>query len=75
MMSLGIAGKEDITSKLTELLAEEASDVNILFRAAGENGCFQPPDQSLGGSVIPEDILRLRQLLTDAGKTVTLRVC
>ena len=75
MMSLGVAGEADVTSKLTELLAEQASDVNILFRAAGESGRFQPPDQSLGGSVIPEEILRLRQLLTDAGKTVTLRVC
>ena len=75
MMSLGIAGEADAASKLTELLAEEASDVNILFRAAGESGQFQPPDQSPDGSAIPEELLRLRQLLTDAGKTVTLRIC
>ena len=75
MMSLGVAGEADVTSKLTELLAEQASDVNILFRAAGENGGFQLPDQSTGGSVIPAEILRLQKLLTDAGKTVTLRIC
>jgi len=61
MMSLGIKGEADSASALTDLLAEQASDVNIQFRA--------------GGGVIPEELLRLRQLLTDAGKTVTLRVC
>ena len=75
MMSLGIKGEADSVSELIYLLAEQASDVNILFRTDGESGGLQPPDQSLGGSVIPEGILRLRQLLTDAGKTVALRVC
>jgi len=61
MMSLGIKAEADNVSELTDLLAEQASDVNILFRA--------------GGSVIPEEILWLWKLLADAGKTVTLRAC
>ena len=61
MMSLGIKGEADSVSKLTDLLAEQASDVNILFCA--------------DGGLIPETVLRLRKLLTDAGKTVTLRIC
>jgi hypothetical protein len=60
MMSLGIKGEADSVSELIDLLAEQASDVNILF-------CTDD-------SVIPETVLRLRQLLADAGKTVTLRV-
>ena len=75
MMSLGIAGEADTPSKLAELLVEQMSDVNILFCASGESERFQPSAQSLGGCVIPEEVLRLRQLLTDAGKTVTLLVC
>lgn len=51
----------DSVSELTDLLAEQASDVNILFCA--------------DGGLIPETVLRLRKLLTDAGKTVTLRIC
>ena len=74
MMSLGITGEADSTSELTDLLAEQASDVNILFCPAAEGGQLQPTDQSRGGSVIPEAVLRLQQLLTDAGKNVTLRV-
>lgn len=61
MMSLGIKGEADSVSELTDLLAEQASDVNILFCA--------------DGGLIPETVLRLRKLLTDAGKTVTLRIC
>lgn len=61
MMSLGIKGGADSVSELIDLLAEQASDVNILFCA--------------DDSVIPETVLRLRQLLADAGKTVTLRIC
>lgn len=61
MMSLGINGEADSVSALIDLLVEQASDVNILFCA--------------GGSVNPDTVFRLRQLLADAGKTVTLRVC
>ena len=61
--------------EVVDLLAEQASDVNILFHAAGEAGHFQSPDQDPGGCVIPEAVLRLRKLLADAGKTVTLRIC
>ena len=75
MMSLGIKGQADSVSELIDLLAEQASDVNILFRTGGKSGLVQTADQSPGGSVIPEAVLRLRQLLADAGKTVTLRIC
>ena len=75
MMSLGIKGEADSVSELIDLLAEQASDVNILFCTADESGHFQTPDTGPGGSVIPEAVFRLRQLLTDTGKTVTLRVC
>ena len=75
MISLLTVEEANSASELTDLLAEQASDVNLLFYPSAEGGRFPPPDQSQAGSVIPEAVLRLRQLLTKAGKTVTLRIC
>ena len=73
MMSLDLGQAQDGASRLLKLLAEEASEVNILFHAS---------DTSLSGTTSPgigragvqsaEQILQLRQLLTELGKHVTL---
>ncbi|MBQ9663836.1 MAG: serine/threonine-protein phosphatase [Oscillospiraceae bacterium] len=75
MMSLGIKQEADGTSELADLLAEQASDVNILFRSGTESDRPQTPNHIRGGCLIPEAVLQLQQLLTDAGKAVTLCVC
>ena len=73
MMSLDLGQAQDGASRLLKLLAEEASEVNILFHAS---------DASLSGTTSPgigragvqsaEQILQLRPLLTELGKHVTL---
>ncbi len=75
MMSLEIGQEADSVSELMELLAEQASEVNIRFHADICYDSQRPTNQILSDEEIPEVLLKLRSLLTDAGKTVTLGVC
>ena len=71
MMSLDLGQAQDGASLLLELLAAQASEVNILFCAAGDSNS----SHSIDTAQRPEQVLRLRQLLTGLGKTVTLSFC
>ena len=62
MLSLDARQERDGASMLTDLLAEEASEVNILFCAASGSSSRERPEQ----------VLRLRELLTELGKRVSL---
>lgn len=70
MMSLGLRQASDGASLLLKALAVQASDVDILCSAASD-----PIQESAlpSGTGSAEQILVLRQLLTELGKTVTLR--
>ena len=71
LMSLDLGRAQDGASLLLKLLAEQASEVNIFFHAASISGPGADSDVSLR----PEQILHLRQLLTELGKTVSLVFC
>ena len=70
MMSLRMGEEQTETSKLLVLLAEQASDVNLLLNsaAAGEGEKNEITEAA-------ELLLNLRGLLEEAGKTVTLGIC
>ncbi len=92
MMSLDPGQPQDGASLLLELMAERASEVNILFCTAGGNSPVggTAADRSSAAGTLPvreplkapsaaaerpEQLLRLRQLLTELGKTVTFSFC
>ena len=70
MMSLRMGEEQTEASKLLALLAEQASDVNLLLNsaAAGEGEKNEITKAA-------ELLLNLRQLLEEAGKTVTFGIC
>ena len=75
LMSLGVEQETDSASELSELLAEQASEVNIRLHTDPCHDSQRESDPVRSGGEIPEEVLKLRSLLTDAGKTVTLGVC
>ena len=70
MMSLGAGQEQDEASKLLTMLTEQASDVNLVLCAAAPE-----PEQEKKESDVVELTLRLRKLLEEAGKSVTLGFC
>lgn len=75
LMSLGIEQEANRVSDLVELLAEQASEVNLRFHADTCCERQKETDPIRNSGEIPEEVLKLRSLLTDAGKVVTLGVC
>ena len=69
MMSLDLRQTQDGASLLLELLAEQASDVDIFFCAADGSGSHEP---NPAAAQRPEQVLRLRQLLTELGKNTAI---
>ena len=66
MMSLHIAETQDRAADLMELLAERASDVNIIL-------CENTEDTGTAKSL--QELMRLQGLLNEAGKNVRIHVC
>ena len=73
MMSLRMEETQDEATGLLELLAEEASDVNILICRSEESP--ENTRKAPARCETAERIRKLRQLLTEAGKRVTVRIC
>ena len=71
MMSLDLAEAGDEISQLLKMLSEEASEVNILFRAASGG---EKADASSAANERLNLVLSLRQHLEELGKDVTLQV-
>ena len=71
MMSLDLGQAQDGASLLLQLLAEKASDVRILCAGSGGG----PPEACFATAQRQEQVMALRQLLTELGKRVTLRFC
>ena len=70
MMSLRMGEAQDEPSKLLALLAEQASDVKLLLKTAATGAGAEDKEADTA-----ELMLRLRQLLEEAGKTVTFGSC
>ena len=68
MISLRTRRDRDSISLLIDLLAEQPSDVNILFHPADDTLPEENDERT-------EQVLYLRQLLTEYGKTVTINYC
>ena len=68
MISLRTRRDRDSISLLIDLLAEQPSDVNILFHPADDTLPEENDERT-------EQVLYLRQLLTEFGKTVTINYC
>lgn len=70
MMSLRMGEEQTEASKLLALLAEQASDVNLLLNSAAAGAGEENEITETA-----ELLLNLRHLLEEAGKTVTLGIC
>lgn len=66
LMSLSVARQQDGASGLINLLAEEASEATIFFH---------PETEGETGKERVEQVLRLRDVLTELGKKVTIEYC
>ncbi|MBQ3373779.1 MAG: serine/threonine-protein phosphatase [Oscillospiraceae bacterium] len=72
MMSLDLEQAQDGASLLLKMLAEEASEVNILFHAEFDG---EQTESDSAAMQKPEQVFCLQQLMTELGKTVTLNFC
>jgi hypothetical protein len=70
MMSLRMGEAQDEPSKLLALLAEQASDVKLLLKTTSADAGAEDKEADTA-----ELMLRFRQLLEEAGKTVTFGSC